>query len=113
MLHNQILVKARSLRKTMTNAEICLWSKLRNKQLGCRFTRQYIVDDKYIADFYCAKKHLIIELDGGQHYESAEDKARDEYFKSKNFYVLRFWNNDILENIEGCLVKISEVLAEL
>lgn len=113
MLHLQILAYARKLRKTMTAAEAVLWNRLRNRQLDYRFIRQYIVDDKYIADFYCAEKRLLIELDGGQHCESADDKIRDEYLKSKNFYALRFWNNEVLENIDGCLARINETLAKL
>ena len=99
----------------MTDAEIILWSKIRMKQLNnCQFYRQKVIAD-YIVDFYCPKYHLIIEVDGGQHYsDSGEilnaDKVRDEVLKRMGFTTLRFTNVDIFKNIEGVAAKILEYL---
>jgi very-short-patch-repair endonuclease len=100
---------ARKLRNNLTEAEKKLWYYLRNKNLGEKFRRQQPIGP-YFPDFVCLKKLLIIELDGGQHYASADDKIRDDYFKKEGFTVLRFWNNEVLENIEGVLIKIKEQL---
>lgn len=105
-----MLFLARQLRKNMTDAELFLWKKIRRKSLGYRFIRQYIVDDLYIVDFYCQEKRLVIELDGGQHADNTEDVKRQKYLEEKGIIVLRFWNDEILTNIEGCLYIISEFL---
>lgn len=100
---------ARKLRSNLTEAEKKLWYYLRNKNLGEKFRRQQPIGP-YFPDFVCLKKFLIIELDGGQHYGSANDKVRDDYFEKERFTVLRFWNNEVLDNIEGVLTKIKEQL---
>lgn len=103
---------ARLLRKNMTDAELKLWSKIRKKQiLNLQFYRQKPLG-KYIVDFYCHIKRLVIEIDGGQHYEIKnikEDGERDSYLKNKlKLKVFRFTNLDILQNIEGVVDKIIE-----
>ena len=108
--HEFFVSRARELRKSMTSAEILLWYKIRNRNLGYRFTRQYIFDDRYIVDFYCPEKRLVIEVDGGQHNENPADEIRDDYMQSKGCMVLRLWNNEVLQNLDGCLQKIMEVL---
>lgn len=101
---------ARTLRKTMTDAERALWRLLREKQLdGHRFRRQVPID-QYIADFACLEVRLIVEVDGGQHSESETDQRRTSYLQAQGFRVLRFWNNDVLGNREGVLRTISEAL---
>ena len=110
MNRNFILGKAKELRKNLTDAEKILWQKVRNRGLGYKFVRQYVFDDKYILDFYCAERKLVIELDGGQHNENIKDKERNEYLKSRGCRILRFWNNDFVNNIEGCLAVIIEYL---
>ncbi|MBR2922034.1 MAG: endonuclease domain-containing protein [Alphaproteobacteria bacterium] len=110
MNRNFILGKAKELRKNLTDAEKILWQKVRNRGLGYKFVRQYVFDDKYILDFYCAERKLVIELDGGQHNENIKDKERNEYLKSRGCKILRFWNNDFVNNIEGCLAVIIECL---
>ena len=110
MNRNFILGKAKELRKNLTDAEKILWQKVRNRGLGYKFVRQYVFDDKYILDFYCAERKLVIELDGGQHNENIKDKERNEYLKSRGYKILRFWNNDFVNNIEGCLAVIIEYL---
>jgi very-short-patch-repair endonuclease len=83
-----------------------MWSKLRNRQLeGVKFRRQHPIGP-YIVDFVSLEKQLVIEIDGGQHIENKRDKEREKYLRMKGFKVLRFWNNDVLRNIDGVLEKI-------
>lgn len=98
---------SRCLRRDMTYCERLLWRKINHRQLGVKFRRQYVVDNKCIVDFVCLEKRLIIEIDGGQHSESEADVLRDKYLSSCGFEVIRFWNDDILKNIEGCLKVIG------
>lgn len=98
---------ARALRKNMTDAERLLWSKIRNKQLGVKFRRQQPLG-KYVVDFVCFEKKLIIEVDGGQHCENKRDKIRDRWLLNGGFKMLRFWNNDVLESINGVLEIIRK-----
>ncbi|MBI5191879.1 MAG: endonuclease domain-containing protein [Nitrospirae bacterium] len=100
---------AKTLRKRLTDTENVLWKYLRAKQLeGYKFRRQEPIG-KYVVDFVCYEKQIIIEVDGGQHsIEIDKDKERDEWFSSQGFKVLRFWNNEVLVNIEGVLEVIRE-----
>jgi len=101
----------RKLRNNVTLHERILWSRLKSKQVGYKFRRQHSIG-KYIVDFYCPKKRLIIELDGSQHIENEQhDKEKDEYLSNLNFTVLRFWNSDINTNIEGVIQKIKDYLS--
>ena len=96
---------AKKLRKDMPQAERMLWAKLRNKQLGgLRFRRQHTIGP-YIADFACVDIRLVIELDGEQHAfdEGAKDATRDAYMERKDWTVLRFWNHEVYENLNGVL----------
>jgi very-short-patch-repair endonuclease len=97
------------LRKRPTDVEILLWNKLKQKQLeGFKFRRQQPIDN-YIVDFVCFEKRIIIEVDGGQHGTQIEDDiARDTYLREQGFHVLRFWNNEVLQNINGVLEVIRE-----
>ncbi|MBU1033074.1 MAG: endonuclease domain-containing protein [Patescibacteria group bacterium] len=101
--------KRRFLRKDQTDVEGLLWSRLRSKQIdGLKFYRQFSVG-KYILDFYCVKIKLAIELDGGQHSDplnSQYDKNRTDYLEGKDIKVLRFWNNEVIENLDGVLKSI-------
>lgn len=101
------------MRKNQTDAEGLLWGYLRNQQLnGLKFYRQYSVG-RYIVDFYCPKKRLVIELDGGQHAEprnQAYDKRRSEYLEEKGTKVIRLWNDDVLENLEGVVDRLIETV---
>jgi len=94
----------RRLRKNATAAERKLWSILRSKRMaGLKFFRQYSVGS-YILDFYCPERRLAIEVDWGQHadvYGQRHDAHRDSYLRELNIRVIRFWNNDVLQNIEG------------
>jgi very-short-patch-repair endonuclease len=102
---------ARKLRNNLTDAEKHLWYYLRNKNLeGLKFRRQVILG-KYIVDFICFEKRLIIEVDGGQHVDNKQsDIVRDAWLGSQGFRVLRFWNNEVLENRDGVILKILSVL---
>jgi very-short-patch-repair endonuclease len=101
----------RRLRKNATDAEQKLWSVLRSRRMASlKFFRQYSVVP-YILDFYCPELRLAIEVDGGQHadvYGQQRDAHRDRYLKELNIRVIRFWNNDVLQNIEGVGQKIKE-----
>jgi very-short-patch-repair endonuclease len=94
----------------MTEAEKRIWYRLRVHRLnGASFRRQYPIGG-YIVDFVCLEARLIIEIDGGQHTASQHDEMRDAWLRSQNFAVLRFWNNEVLANIDGVVEKISEAL---
>ena len=99
------------IRKNQTDVERLLWKQIRNKNFfGLKFFRQYSVG-AYIVDFYCPKLKLAIELDGGQHAEEGNkeyDKIRTDYLKSMGIKVMRFWNNDVIHNIEGVLEEIKK-----
>lgn len=99
------------LRTNSTEAEKRLWQALRNRQLrGYKFRRQHPIPP-YIVDFVCLEHRLIIELDGGQHAEAQEyDAARTGTFEKLGYQVLRFWNNELLENTQAVL---EEVLRKL
>ncbi len=102
---------AKMLRKRSANAEILLWQKLRNKQLeGYKFLRQQPVGP-YIVDFVNFDKRIVIELDGGQHtMEEDRDKKINAWLKAEGFHILRFWNNELFENLEGILEVIRKRL---
>jgi len=94
--------KARSLRTNQTKAENSIWKLVRTKQVkGLKFRRQHPIPP-YIVDFICIEKKLIVELDGGQHADTIEyDENRTTFLESKGFTVIRFWNNEVLDNIDG------------
>mgnify|MGYP001809644699 CR=1 FL=1 len=100
----------RTLRKEQTPQEKKMWDILRNSNLGVKFRRQYSIDNKYIADFICLEKRLIIEVDGGQHLKSFNDTIRTFYLEKENFRLIRFWNNDIENNLDGCYEVILNEL---
>ena len=106
---------ARKLRKDQTNAEQILWKILRNRKfLRYKFRRQYPIPP-YIIDFYCHECHLAIEIDGGQHAEESEqerDLVRENFLKEKGITILRYWNFEILQQLESVLESIYQVLAQ-
>ena len=94
----------------MTDAERALWRLLRDRRMdGWRFRRQEPIS-RYIVDFVCFEARSIIEVDGGQHYESESDLVRDAYLKSQGFGVLRLWNTDVLANRDGVYRTIMSAL---
>ena len=112
LLNNPALKnKRRELRKNQTDAEKAFWSHVRNRQFhGMRFLRQYSVGP-YILDFFCPEIKTAIELDGGQHNEpggKAYDAVRSEYLKAQGINVLRFWDHEVLLDMQGVLAKVEE-----
>ena len=96
-----LLPLAKRMRREPTEAEASLWSMLRGQRLGgLKFKRQEQLGN-YIVDFVCFGSRLIVEADGSQHAEKESDTVRDGWLQAQGFRVLRFWNNDILENPEG------------
>ena len=101
---------ARRLRVNQTDAETVLWNRIRNRQIeGHKFVRQEPISG-YVCDFVCRERLLIVEVDGGQHNEPATDAIRDRRLAEEGYRVLRFWNNDVLGNLEGVLTTIQAEL---
>ncbi len=103
---------AKRLRRQPTQAETLLWQRLRNRQLdGRKFKRQFPID-RFVVDFCCTEARIIVELDGGQHGQQAEkDSARTEILSAMGYLVVRFWNNDVLSNIDGVLETIARTIS--
>jgi very-short-patch-repair endonuclease len=100
----------RHLRRDATQAETALWFALRDRRLsGFKFVRQEGVG-RYVVDFVCRERKLVIEIDGSQHADSATDGERDTFLRGEGYRVLRFWNNDVLTNRPGVLTAINAAL---
>ncbi len=99
---DNMINRARQLRRAMTDAERLLWRRLRDRQMNsCKFRRQVPLG-RYVVDFVCFEKGLVVELDGGQHAEQEEyDAARTAWLESQGFKVLRFWNHEVMLNVEA------------
>jgi len=107
---NRLTKLAKTLRKNSTHVEALLLQRLKARQLeGIKFRRQQPMED-FIFDFVSFEKRVIIELDGGQHAKASRsrDYERDRLLSEAGFTVLRFWNNEVLENLDGVLEKIRE-----
>src|SRR5579863_3717009 len=92
-------VRSRTLRQNMTEAEKAVWAMLRSRQIGGHRFRRQVPLGQYIADFVCHEARLIIEIDGGQHgASSGAEIERTRFLESEGYRILRFWNNDVLEN---------------
>ena len=107
-------VRARRLRKRPTDAEQRLWRALRRQQIGgMAFRRQHPVGS-YVLDFYCPDIGLGIEVDGGQHNEDARayDERRERWLASRGIAMIRFWNNEVLTNLDGVLTEIVRKIDE-
>jgi len=109
------LANARLMRRERaTEVEKLLWRRLRDAQLGWKFRRQHPIGP-YILDFYCHEGRLVVELDGGQHAkgrEAGRDRRRDRYLAEQGLRVLRFWNNEVLENMDGVVMAIVAALED-
>ena len=101
--------RARELRINATDTERMLWRVLRDRQLGWRFRRQFVIAP-YIVDFACPEAHLVIEADGGQHAALGDHDRRDAFLEDRGWRILRLWNNEIIENRDGVMQRIIEVL---
>jgi len=106
--------RSRELRLNATDAERKLWAQISARKVaGVRFNRQFPVGP-FICDFVSRSARLVIEVDGGQHaVDVAKDEARTAYLEARGYRVIRFWNNDVLERIEGVVAVIERVLADM
>ncbi len=115
MGNNPIIDAAKELRKSQTEAEKRLWFKLRDKQLcGVKFRRQELIGN-YIVDFVSFENKLVIEIDGSPHRKTEtkeNDRQRTLWLKSEGFKVLRFWNSDIVDNLEAVIKRIKRNLRQ-
>jgi very-short-patch-repair endonuclease len=103
--------RARALRKNQTDAERKFWQAVRNRNFGGLKFRRQIWLGEYIADFVCIERKLIVEIDGGQHAERRDyDERRTAALSERGFRVVRYWNTDVLTNLEGVL---SDLLKQL
>ena len=108
---NNLTKRARVLRKNMTEQESKLWKIISDKQFhGYKFLRQYVIG-RYIVDFVCREKKIVIEIDGGQHNideNTKHDELRTNFLMSLGYKVIRFWNNEIDNNLEGVYEKLQK-----
>ena len=101
---------AKTLRANQTVAELKVWQALRaGRLMSYKFKRQVPISD-YIVDIVCFEQKMIVEIDGGQHLESSEDELRDAKLTKMGFKVLRFWNNNVMQNLDGILMTILQHL---
>ncbi len=102
---------AKRLRKNQTGAERLLWSRLRDRQLaGCYFRRQSPIGP-YVVDFVCRERRLVVEVDGSQHaFRREKDRRRTEWLESRRYRVVRFWNREVLEDVEEVLEAVLGAL---
>jgi len=103
---------ARTLRREATDAERALWARVRNRQVDGHKIRFQATLGPYVVDFLCAAKRLVIEIDGSQHGEEV-DRARTAWLEAQGYCVVRFWNSDVLGNLEGVVEAIRVQLASL
>jgi very-short-patch-repair endonuclease len=96
----------------MTDAEVRLWFALRDRRFAQFKFRRQVAIGPYIADFVCFDARVVVEVDGGQHVDSIPDARRDHWFRANDFYVVRFWNHDVLRNLEGVLTSLIGTLQE-
>ena len=102
------VARARRLRRTLTDAERALWRALANRQVGgLKFRRQHPIG-RYVVDFCCESRKLVVEVDGSQH-TTERDEPRTRELESAGYHVVRFWNTDVLTNIEGVIGTILEL----
>src|SRR5512143_2663471 len=108
----KILDNAKTLRSHQTEVEERLWYHLRaHRFMGLKFKRQKPMG-RYIVDFVCVERRLVIELDGGQHAEqTVYDQQRDAWLRNQGYTVLRFWNNEVMQQLEGVLETIRSALS--
>jgi very-short-patch-repair endonuclease len=106
--------RARNLRQDMTEAEKRVWQILRSQQMkGYKFRRQVPIG-RYIADFVCHEARLIVEIDGGQHdHSSPQEVERSGLLRSQGYRILRFWNNEVLANLDGVHATIAGELGRI
>jgi very-short-patch-repair endonuclease len=104
--------RVRKLRLQMTDAERKLWFALRDRRFANFKFRRQVPIGPYIADFACYSARIVIEVDGGQHSDSPGDRQRDRWFATNDFVVLRYWNHDVLKNLDGVLTSLFSALCD-
>jgi very-short-patch-repair endonuclease len=104
--------RSRRLRARMTDAENILWFRLRGKRVGGHRFRRQVPLGPYVVDFACLQAQLVVEVDGSQHLNSKEDQERTTWLESRNFKVLRFWDNDVLQQTASVLETIRVALLQ-
>ena len=106
--------RARTLRRNMTEAERRVWQILRSLQMkGYKFRRQVPIG-RYIADFVCHEARLVVEIDGGQHdHSSPQEAERSGFLQDEGYRILRFWNNEVLANLDGVPETIADELPRI
>lgn len=110
----ELIDRARSLRQNQTPAEICLWGHLRDRRIHDFKFRRQVTIGPYIVDFLCHEARLVVELDGSQHRDQAAyGMQRTRYLEKCGFHVLRYWNNEVMQNEEGVLEGIDARLIAL
>ena len=103
---------AGKFRKDPTPAERKLWSRICDEQLGVKFRRQHAVGN-FIPDFVCIEKKLILELDGSHHLEQKEyDEERTKFLEAEGYRVIRFWNNNVMKNMDGVILSIIQAIED-
>ena len=107
----RLLHHARTMRRDPTRGEARLWRALRTRQIdGLKFRRQVPIGP-FIADFFCPAMRLVVEIDGATHTDSVADAARDRWMHAQGLVVLRFWGDDVADNLGGVLARIRELAA--
>ena len=96
----------------MTDAEQRLWYHLRAHRFGGHKFKRQVPIGPYVVDFACVGQKLVLEVDGGQHADSFQDRNRDEFLRQRGFVVLRFWNNEVLNNTNGVLHAVMAQLTK-
>jgi very-short-patch-repair endonuclease len=104
--HRILQHRARELRQSMTEAETVLWVGLRRRQLDCHFRRQVVIG-RFIVDFACLTHRVVVECDGEQHDANHYDGYRDHWLRAQGWIVLRFWNNEVLGNLNMVLDTVA------
>lgn len=105
--HRPSTIKSRKLRQNQTDAETAFWHSVKAKRFeGRKFRRQFPIGPFY-ADFACVELKLVVEIDGGQHNENSRDDERTCMLNNLGYEVVRYWNNDVLSNLEGVLHSLS------
>ena len=109
-LYTDLKQRARSMRKEPTKAEMILWEALRNSKTGAKFRRQHVIQD-FVADFACLTRKLVVEVDGSSHHKQKEyDRYRTQQIESYGFKVIRFWNSEVVNDLESVLSRIKKEL---
>jgi very-short-patch-repair endonuclease len=113
MSNEKLLRNTKALRTNQTDAEHKLWRELRaHRFMGLKFKRQVPLG-RYIVDFVCIEHQLVIEIDGGQHTDQVDyDSRRETWLRSQGYTVLRYWNNEVLQQLDGVLEQIRSAIPE-